>query len=124
MAYVTAVKLKLKGGYHEETYETKQDGHTTTCDKAPAEHHPRIYMEVTMAVVQDETCVEIAKSITGIDGLDQITGGGLPKKGATLLAGNAGCGKTLLAMQFLVNGALLENEPGVFVALEESNEEL
>jgi circadian clock protein KaiC len=77
-----------------------------------------------MAVVWDEKCVEIAKSLTGIDGLDQITGGGLPKRGATLVAGNVGCGKTLLAMQFLVNGALLENEPGVFVALEESNEEL
>jgi circadian clock protein KaiC len=77
-----------------------------------------------MAIVSDEKHVEIAKSRTGIDGLDQITGGGLPKRGATLVAGNVGCGKTLLAMQFLVNGALLENEPGVFVALEESNEEL
>lgn len=77
-----------------------------------------------MAGVAKEPCVEISKSRTGIDGLDQITGGGLPKRGATLIAGNAGCGKTLLAMQFLVNGALLENEPGVFVALEESNEEL
>ena len=77
-----------------------------------------------MDAVQDEKVVEIAKSMTGIDGLDKITGGGLPKKGATLVAGNAGCGKTLLAMQFLVNGALLENEPGVFVALEETNEEL
>ena len=77
-----------------------------------------------MAVEWDEKCIEIEKSKTGIDGLDQITGGGLPKRGATLVAGNVGCGKTLLAMQFLVNGALLENEPGVFLALEESNEEL
>ncbi|MCM2358416.1 MAG: circadian clock protein KaiC [Geobacteraceae bacterium] len=77
-----------------------------------------------MAVEWDEKCVEIEKSKTGIDGLDQITGGGLPKRGATLVAGNVGCGKTMLAMQFLVNGALLENEPGVFLALEESNEEL
>ena len=77
-----------------------------------------------MAVEWKENCVEIEKSMTGIDGLDQITGGGLPKRGATLVAGNVGCGKTLLAMQFLVNGALLENEPGVFLALEESNEEL
>ena len=77
-----------------------------------------------MTAEWDEKCVEISKSMTGIDGLDQITGGGLPKRGATLIAGNVGCGKTLLAMQFLVNGALLENEPGVFVAVEESNEEL
>src|SRR5512133_1344430 len=80
--------------------------------------------EAPMAVVSDEKCVAIVKSKTGIDGLDKITGGGLPKRGATLVAGNVGCGKTLLAMQFLVNGALLEDEPGVFVALEESNEEL
>jgi KaiC len=77
-----------------------------------------------MAVEWDEKCVDIAKSKTGIDGLDQITGDGLPKMGATLVAGNVGWGKTLFAMQFLVNGALLENEPGVFLALEESNEEL
>ena len=77
-----------------------------------------------MDVVWEEKCIEIAKSKTGIDGLDQITGGGLPKRGATLVVGNVGCGKTLLAMQYLVNGALLENEPGVFVALEESNDEL
>src|SRR4051794_34298894 len=77
-----------------------------------------------MAAVRGEKGHLIPKSRTGIEGLDQITSGGLPKKGATLVAGNVGCGKTLLAMQFLVNGALLENEPGVFVALEESNEEL
>jgi circadian clock protein KaiC len=77
-----------------------------------------------MTIASDEKNIEIAKSRTGIDGLDQITGGGLPKRGATLVAGNVGCGKTILAMQFLVNGALLENEPGVFVALEETNEEL
>ena len=77
-----------------------------------------------MVVELNEKPIETAKSKTGIEGLDEITGGGLPKRGATLVAGNVGCGKTLLAMQFLVNGALLENEPGVFVALEESNEEL
>jgi circadian clock protein KaiC len=77
-----------------------------------------------MAIASGKKYIEIEKSKTGIDGLDQITGGGLPKRGATLVAGNAGCGKTLLAMQFLVNGALLENEPGIFMALEESNQEL
>src|SRR6185369_380789 len=77
-----------------------------------------------MALASEDKYLEVAKSRTGIDGLDQITGGGLPQRGATLVAGNVGCGKTLLAMQFLVNGALLENEPGIFMALEESNEEL
>ena len=77
-----------------------------------------------MSAEWDEKVVEISKSMTGIEGLDEVTGGGLPKRGATLVVGNVGCGKTMLAMQFLVNGALLDNEPGVFMALEESNEEL
>jgi circadian clock protein KaiC len=77
-----------------------------------------------MAIVSGKKRTEVAKSRTGIEGLDQITGGGLPKRGATLVAGNVGCGKTILAMQYLVNGALLENEPGIFMAVEETNEDL
>ena len=56
--------------------------------------------------------------------MDEITGGGLPKGRPTLIAGDAGCGKTLFAMEFLVNGAIQYNDPGVFVALEENAEEL
>lgn len=66
----------------------------------------------------------IAKAPTGIPGMDEITGGGLPKGRPTLVAGSAGCGKTLLAMAFLVNGAVQYDEPGVFVAFEENAEEL
>jgi circadian clock protein KaiC len=66
----------------------------------------------------------ISKSRTGIDGLDEITGGGLPKGRPTLVCGSAGCGKTLLAMQFLVNGATRFGEPGVFMAFEETEPEL
>ena len=66
----------------------------------------------------------IAKTRTGIDGLDGITGGGLPKGRPTLVCGSAGCGKTLLAMQFLVNGATRFGEPGVFMAFEETEPEL
>ncbi|HEX9840251.1 MAG TPA: circadian clock protein KaiC [Anaerolineales bacterium] len=66
----------------------------------------------------------LPKSPTGIPGMDEITGGGLPKGRPTLLAGGAGCGKTLFAMEFLVNGALQYDEPGVFVAFEENAEEL
>src|SRR5512134_333342 len=66
----------------------------------------------------------LPKSPTGIPGLDEITGGGLPKGRPTLIAGAAGCGKTLFAMEFLVNGAIYYNEPGVFVAFEENAEEL
>ncbi len=66
----------------------------------------------------------LPKSPTGISGMDEITGGGLPKGRPTLVAGSAGCGKTLFAMEFLVNGAIDYNEPGVFLAFEENAEEL
>ncbi len=66
----------------------------------------------------------LPKSPTGIPGMDEITGGGLPKGRPTLVAGGAGCGKTLFAMEFLINGAVQFEEPGVFVAFEENAEEL
>ena len=66
----------------------------------------------------------LPKSPTGIEGLDEITEGGLPKGRPTLICGGAGCGKTLMAMEFLVNGAVEFNEPGVFIAFEETREEL
>lgn len=64
------------------------------------------------------------KSPTGIKGLDEITGGGLPQGRPTLVCGGTGCGKTLLAMEFLIRGATEYNEPGVFVSFEEKSEEL
>jgi circadian clock protein KaiC len=66
----------------------------------------------------------IPKCPTGITGLDQITEGGLPKGRPTLLCGSAGCGKTVLAMEFLVRGATEFDEPGVFIAFEETDKEL
>jgi circadian clock protein KaiC len=66
----------------------------------------------------------IPKCPTGIAGLDQITEGGLPKGRTTLLCGTAGCGKTVLAMEFLARGATEFNEPGVFLAFEETDKEL
>src|SRR5471030_599688 len=66
----------------------------------------------------------LPKSRTGIRGLDEITGGGLPTGRPTLICGGAGCGKTLLAMEFLVRGATQYGEPGVFMAFEETGEEL
>lgn len=66
----------------------------------------------------------LAKSPTCIQGLDEITGGGLPKGRPTLVCGGAGCGKTLFSMEFLVRGALQHNEPGVFISFEETVNEL
>lgn len=66
----------------------------------------------------------LLKSPTSILGFDEITGGGLPKGRPTLVCGGAGCGKTLFAMEFLVRGATLYNEPGVFISFEETEKEL
>src|ERR1700746_2063053 len=66
----------------------------------------------------------LPKTPTGIDGLDEITNGGLPKDRPTLICGSAGCGKTLMAMQFLIKGITEFNEPGVFMTFEEPTEDL
>jgi circadian clock protein KaiC len=68
--------------------------------------------------------LQIPKAPTGIRGLDEITMGGLPRGRPTLVSGPAGSGKTLLAIEFLVRGALEYSEPGVFVAFEESAKDL
>ncbi|MGM0531588.1 MAG: circadian clock protein KaiC, partial [Bacteroidota bacterium] len=64
------------------------------------------------------------KSPSGIQGFDEITGGGLPTGRPTLVCGGAGCGKTLFGMEFLVRGATQFNEPGIFMSFEETIEEL
>jgi circadian clock protein KaiC len=67
---------------------------------------------------------QLPKCPTGIQGLDEITGGGLPRGRPTLVCGGAGCGKTLLAAEFLVRGAMQFGEPGVLMAFEETEKEL
>src|SRR5471032_1449633 len=66
----------------------------------------------------------LPKCRTGIQGLDEITSGGLPRGRPTLVCGGAGCGKTLLAAEFLVRGAAEFDEPGVLMAFEETEKEL
>src|SRR3954466_12070395 len=66
----------------------------------------------------------LPKTPTGIDGLDEITLGGLPRGRPTLVCGAAGCGKTLLAMEFLLRGAEHFGETGLFIAFEETEEDL
>jgi circadian clock protein KaiC len=67
---------------------------------------------------------QLLKSPTGIEGLDEILGGGLPKGRPSLICGSAGCGKTLMAMEYLIRGIEEFDEPGVFMAFEESAEDL
>ena len=64
------------------------------------------------------------KCPTGIKGFDEITEGGLPKNRTTLISGSAGSGKTLLGIDFLINGAINYNEPGIFMSFEETEDEL
>jgi circadian clock protein KaiC len=66
----------------------------------------------------------LPKSPTGIAGLDEITGGGLPKGRPTLVCGSAGCGKSMLGVEFLVRGATQFNEPGVLMTFEELPEDV
>jgi circadian clock protein KaiC len=67
---------------------------------------------------------ELPKAPSGIEGLDEITGGGLPRGRPTLVCGGAGCGKTLFALEFLIRGATEQGEPGVFVSFEETEPEI
>ena len=73
---------------------------------------------------RSRTTHELAKAPTGIAGLDDVTMGGLPRGRASLVVGSAGSGKTLMAIEFLVRGAEDYREPGVFVAFEESADDL
>jgi circadian clock protein KaiC len=79
---------------------------------------PRLVARRTPVVTQ------LAKTPTGISGLDEVTGGGLPQGRPTLICGPAGCGKTLLAMEFIIRGITQFDEPGLFVAFEESEDDL
>src|SRR3982074_2248333 len=63
--------------------------------------------------------ITLAKTPTGIVGVDEITGGGIPRGRPTLICGGAGCGKSLMAMEILVRGITEFNEPGVLMTFEE-----
>jgi len=67
---------------------------------------------------------KLIKCPTGIKGFDEITEGGLPHHGSTLVSGNAGSGKTLFGVDFLIKGATDYNEPGVLMSFEETEDEL
>ena len=75
-------------------------------------------------VQRELTHRQLAKCPTGITGLDEITGGGLPRGRPTRVCGGPGCGKTLLSMEFVVRGAVTYGEPGVFMSFEETSAEL
>jgi circadian clock protein KaiC len=67
---------------------------------------------------------KLHKCPTGIKGFDEITEGGLPKNRISLICGSTGSGKTLFGIDFLINGVINYNEPGIFMSFEESEDEL
>ncbi|RYZ94667.1 MAG: circadian clock protein KaiC, partial [Sphingobacteriaceae bacterium] len=73
---------------------------------------------------ENKHLTQLPKTPTGILGLDEITEGGFPTGRPTLICGDAGCGKTLMSIEFIVRGAIEFNEPGVFIAFEEKADEL
>lgn len=77
-----------------------------------------------MAKTKKHLTSKLEKSLTGIQGFDEITEGGVPRGRPTLICGGTGCGKTLFSMEFLVRGATTFHEPGIFVAFEETSKEL
>ncbi len=77
-----------------------------------------------MKSIRSDRAKAPTKAQTGITGLDEITGGGLPRSRTTLLVGGPGSGKTVLALQVLVHGARSCREPGIFVAFEESSKRI
>ena len=81
-------------------------------------------MSITASIPAAGAARALAKARTGISGLDEVTFGGLPAGRPTLICGGPGCGKTLLATTFLVNGTVMFNEPGVFVSFEETSDDL
>src|SRR4051812_14988666 len=77
-----------------------------------------------MSATNQANDLQLRKARTGIEGFDEVTGGGLPAGRPAVICGSAGCGKTLFAMEFLVRGAIDFGEPGVFVAFEETEDDL
>ncbi len=91
----------------------------------PSRHCGYLFAQMKNTLFKfDSPARVLPKCPTGIQGLDEITGGGLPKGRPTLVCGGAGCGKTLFAAEFLVRGAVQFNEPGVLMSFEETGAEL
>jgi circadian clock protein KaiC len=89
----------------------------------PAHNHGE-QMELKGTMKSQFPRAVLTKVLTGIKGFDEITAGGLPRGRTTLLLGGPGCGKTVFALQTLVNGAHRSNESGIFVAFEESAQQI
>src|ERR1700736_6996897 len=79
---------------------------------------------IMRSLAENQDVAGLHKMPTGVEGFDLITGGGLPRNRTTLLLGGPGSGKTVLALQTLVNGARQFGELGIFVAFEEDSRQI
>ncbi len=75
-------------------------------------------------MIQSTMNKRIELTQTGIPGLDDMLGGGFPRGHVVSVFGGPGTGKTTFALQFLCNGFRLYDEPGVYVSLDESPEDV
>ena len=75
----------------------------------------------TSSAAENQDVAALHKTPTGVEGFDAITGGGLPRNRTSLIFGGPGSGKTVFALQTMVNGARQFGEPGIFVAFEENS---
>ncbi|HXG70953.1 MAG TPA: ATPase domain-containing protein [Gemmatimonadaceae bacterium] len=82
------------------------------------------FPQVTEMSPIDQERPQLAKAATGITGFDEITGGGLPRHRTTLVLGTSGAGKTIFALETLVNGGKEHNESGIFIAFEENSRQI
>src|ERR1035438_5557372 len=104
----------------QESLYSGQNAHFRTGRKSFARgEDERMDNTILMSLTDGAVGPDLEKAPTGIPGLDQITGGGLPLGRVTLVAGSAGAGKTLLGMNFLVAGAREYGDPGVLVSFQE-----
>src|SRR6266481_4131226 len=76
------------------------------------------------SLAENQDVAGLHKMPTGVEGFDAITGGGLPRNRTSLILGGPGGGKTVFALQTLVNGARQFGEPGIFVAFEENSRQI
>jgi len=81
-------------------------------------------LELDVPLNGEHLNLQLPKAPTGIVGLDEISNGGLPRGRTTIVCGGPGCGKTMLAMEFLIRGVQEFNEPGVLIAFEETPQEM
>jgi circadian clock protein KaiC len=81
-------------------------------------------VELEVPLNGDRHSLSLEKAPTGIGGLDEISNGGFPRGRTTIICGGPGCGKTMLAMEFLIRGAREFGEPGVLIAFEETPQEM